>query len=499
MVLQSPVLLILCSAVLYALSFPPLSCWPLAWISLVPFFVVVTRRPPKPAAAYGLLWGVVMSGVFGWCFPTMVVNYFGVSLVVGWVCFLAVCLGLFGVYFSAFALWLSWVTRRGRATPLLIGLAWGAGEFARANLLWGNPLALLGYSQVTLTRLSQIADFSGPYGVGMLIAAVNAYGAGLFSPALCGRQPLVAIIGGVCLVSCAFLYGEWRLSQTFTTGEAIPVAIVQAAIERSLRWDPAHRDANLDRYLALTKEIASARPRLIFWPENAVDFYLQEDGPEREAILRVVQDLNADLVLGGPSYGYGASHVYYQNSVFLLRQRRVVGRYDKIRLVPFAETDQFREFFSRELLHLKPGRSSRTLRAQDLRIGAFLCFEAMYPGLVRNFARRGAEVLVNPSNDDWFGTSALARHLLDIASVRAIENRRYLVRPTSTGFSAVFDPYGRAVALSGFGAPEVLTASVYPSQAITPYQWWGDLPSWIAVGCISLALAWQFFRSKGTS
>lgn len=496
MLLHSPVFLTLCSAALYALSFPPFSFWPLAWIALIPFFVALTRMPPKPAAAYGMLWGVVMSGVFGWCFPTMVVNYFGVSLVVGWVCFFAVCLGIFGVYFSAFALWLSWVARRGRINPLWVGLAWGVGEFARANLLWGNPLALLGYSQVTLTRLSQIADFSGPYGVGMLIAAVNAYGAGLFSPALRGRQPLVSLIGVVCLVSGAFLYGEWRLSQTFTTGAAIPVAIVQAAIERQLRWDPAHRDANLDRYLALTKEIASARPRLIFWPENAVDFYLQEDGPEREAILRVVQDLNADLVLGGPSYGYGASHVYYQNSVFLLRKRRVAGRYDKIRLVPFAETDQFREFFSRELLHLKPGRSSRTLRAEDVRIGAFLCFEAMYPDVVRNFTRRGAEVLANPSNDDWFGTFALARHLLDIASVRAIENRRYLVRPTSTGFSAVFDPYGRAVALSRFGAPDVLTASIYPSQAITPYQRWGDLLSWIAVGCITLTSALQFFRRK---
>jgi apolipoprotein N-acyltransferase len=481
-----PVFCILCSAVLYALSFPPFSFWPLAWIALVPFFIVLTRMPPKPAAAYGMLWGIAMTGAFGWCFPTMVANYFGFSLVVGWVCFLAVCLGLFGVYFSAFAVWLSWFAHRGRATPLLVGLAWGVGEFARANLLWGNPLALLGYSQVSLTRLSQIADFSGPYGVGMLVAFVNASVAGLFSPTLRGRRLVIATAEVVLVVSCALAYGEWRLSQTFTTGEAIPVAIVQAAIERPMRWDPAHRDANLSRYLALTKEVASARPRFIFWPENAVDFYLQEDGPEREAILNVVRDLKVDLVLGGPSYGYGATHVYYQNSVFLMRQRGVVGRYDKIRLLPFAETDQLSEFFSREPLHLKPGRYSRMLRAKDVRIGAFLCFEAMYPDLVRNFARRGAEILVNPSNDDWFGTFAPARHLLDIASVRAIENRRYLVRPTSTGFSAVVDPYGHTVALSRYGAPEVLTASVYPSRTLTPYQRWGDIAPWIAVACFTI-------------
>jgi apolipoprotein N-acyltransferase len=491
-----PLLLTICSAVLYALSFPPVSFSFLAWIALVPFFLAVTHVRPVIALSLGLLWGVVMTAGFGWCFPTMVADYFGLSPLVGWLFFFLVCLGLFGIYFSVFAAWLSWLAHRRAVNPLLVGLGWGVCEFARANLFYGNPLALLSYSQVSFTRLSQIADFAGPYGVSMVVAAVNACLAGLFSSTLRSRGPLVSTLGPVCAIGCALAYGEWRLTQTFTTGAPVKVAVVQAAIDRQFRWAPEHREINLGRYLALTKEVASVRPRLIFWPENAVDFYLQEEAPERDAILGIVRDLNADLVLGGPSYGYGASHVYYQNSVFLVRKGRLAGRYDKIRLLPFAETDQLRELFSREPLHLKPGRSSRTLRAEDIRLGAFVCFEAMYPDLVRRFAAHGAEVLVNPSNDDWFGVSAPARHLLDIASVRAIENRRYLVRPTSTGFSAIIDPHGRAVALSRFGAPEVLTASVSPSRAQTPYQRWGDLTAWIAVAYIVIASLRQRVRLK---
>lgn len=474
----APLFLTLFSAVLYALCFPPLSFWPCAWLALVPFFVALTRVRSLAAGGYGMLWGIAMTGGFGWSFPDLVANYFGMSWALGWVGLLAVGVGLFGIYVAAFSLWFSWLVRKQIMHPLLIGVGWGVCEFARANLLWGNPLALLGYSQVSFTRLVQIADVTGPYGVGMLIAAVNACLAGCLTSSLRGRHFVAscAFVGFVLVGALA--YGEWRLRQTFTSGEPIPVAVVQGAIERKLRWDPEHRQANLERYLSLTKEAAATHPRFVFWPENAVDFYLQEDVPESKAILRAAREEGINLILGGPSYGYGASRLYYRNSVFLIRNGRMADRYDKIRLLPFAETGQLRDLFPKPPLNLEPGRRPRTLRADGLRIGPLICFEAMYPELARSIARQGAEVLVNPANDDWFDHAAPARHLLDIATLRAIENRRYIVRPTATGFSAVIDPYGRTVVRSGFSTPEVLTASIYSSRANTPYQQWGEATGW---------------------
>jgi apolipoprotein N-acyltransferase len=149
--------------------------------------------------------------------------------------------------------------------------------------------------------------------------------------------------------------------------------------------------------------------------------------------------------------------------------------------LPFAERTQFGGGISLEQITYAPGRRFHSLRVGDIRVGAFICFEAMYPELVRNFVRQGADILANPSNDDWFGHAAPARLMLDMVTVRAIENRRYLVRPTTTGFSAIIDPHGRAVALSGFGTPEILTASVRPSRVESPYQRWGDATSWITL------------------
>src|SRR2546425_2985276 len=143
-----PLLLTLLSASLYALSFPPCSFFPLTWVALVPFFVAASMVRPGYAAACGILWGVAAAYGVGWWFPKMVANYLGLSIVAGWVGFFAVGIGLAGTYFGVFAAWLSWLAHRQAANPLLLAAGWGACEFARADLLIGNPWALAGYSQV---------------------------------------------------------------------------------------------------------------------------------------------------------------------------------------------------------------------------------------------------------------------------------------------------------------------------------------------------------------
>jgi apolipoprotein N-acyltransferase len=305
--------------------------------------------------------------------------------------------------------------------------------------------------------------------------------AGFFLSGWRDKRLIVSLLFVSFVLGAVFLYGEWRLSQTFTVGKPLPIAIVQGAIEQQLRWRPEYRKANLDRYLALTQEAAASHPLLIFWPEYAVDFHLQLDSPLREAVFQVTRELGADLLLGGQAYSQGIGNVEFYNSVFLVHRGRLAGRYDKTLLLPFAESNQVERLFPEIPNRYAPGRSIQVLRAPIARIGAFVCFEAMYPDLVRKFVRRGAEVLANPSNDGWFGHAVPARHQLDIASVRAIENRRYLVRATTTGISAVIDPFGRIVTSSEFGLPAMLTTTIYRSHARTPYQRWGDVLCWLAL------------------
>jgi apolipoprotein N-acyltransferase len=479
-----PLFLTLLSAGLYALSFPPFSLSFIAWIALVPFFLAVALVGPGVAALYGFLWCLVAAYGVGWWFPEMIANYLQVPLVIGWLGFFAVSIGLAGVYFAGFAAWGAWLTQRNCASPWFLAAGWSVCEFVRANLLIGNSWALLGYSQISHIQLMQIADATGPYGVGFLIAAVNAHFAQWLVPAGPQKRLLVSSLSLMVLLVGVLLYGDWRLSQTFTVGQPLPITVVQGAIEQKLRWQPAYRRANLDRYLALTRGAMATHPLLIFWPEYAVDFHLQLDSPLRESVFQISRDLDADLVLGGQYYNYGEADVEFYNSVFLVHRGRLAGRYDKTLLLPFAEANQVENLFPGIPNRYIPGQSIRVLRAPLARIGAFVCFEAMYPDLVKKFVLRGAELLANPSNDGWFGHATPAQHQLQIVSLRAIENRRYLVRATTTGISAVIDPYGRIVVSSEFGVPAVLTTTIARSHETTPYQRWGDLLCWVALICV---------------
>ena len=479
------VLLTVVSAALYAASFPPLGLAPLAWVALAPFLVAAVRVRPLGAACLGTLWGVLMGLGVAWWLPAMIAGYFELPAVAGWLGFLVVALGLTAWYVAAFAAWLSWLAERRAMGPLLVAAGWGASELARARLLVGNPWALTAYSQVRFTTLVQIADLAGPYGIGMLIAAVNAAVAGLVAPRLRARRPRVAVVGLVLTLVATLAYGSHRLSETFATGEPATVALVQGAIERGFSWRPEYGRLGVERYLALTRDARALRPRLVVWPESAISAYLQEPTPEQRAILQATRELGADLLLGGPHYEFSDRRTLYHNSIFAVHAGRVTGRYDKIRLLPLAEENLPSRLLARET-SFTPGAHVTLLEAGDLRIGAFICWEAMYPELVREFALAGAEVLANLSNDAWFGDRAPARLHLDIASLRAIENRRYLLRATATGLSAVIDPYGRTLTESRLREPEVLSATIRPSDARTPYQRWGDSVAWAA---LALALA----------
>src|SRR5690606_32936706 len=166
---------------------------------------------------------------------------------------------------------------------------------------------------------------------------------------------------------------------------------------------------------------------------------------------------------------------------------RVRGRYDKIRLVPFAESAPLGPRWVADDRAYTPGASLAPLATGAARDGAFVCGEALFPGVARALAPAGAELLANPSTDHWCRTRDGAGQHRRAARLRAIENRRWLVRPTTTGFSAVIDPRGRVVAKSGFGSAEVLTAEVRRSHAVTPAQVAGDAPLLAALGLVAIS------------
>jgi apolipoprotein N-acyltransferase len=478
------------SGMAHATAFPPLSWSVVAWVALAPLLVACAALPPRRAAMAGMCWALTAGAGATWFLPTMLSGYFGMAPLPSGLAAVAIVCGLHGVYVSGYAAWVAWLARRGAANPWLLAGGWLACEVARAHGPGGVPWAITAYSQLGWTSLVQIADLAGPHGIGLLVAAVNAGVAAFLVPALRGRRPVLAATTIAAALVGTLVYGEWRLGQTFGDGPALGVAVVQAGATSP---SPADRGARLARHVELTTRAAAARPRLVVWPEYALETYLQEGSPTRDAVLATADRTGGDLIVGGPHYAKSAAGTRHHNSAFLVRDGRVAARYDKHRLVPFAEDDRLAWLVGAVPSGYAPGDGSFVLPATDVRAGVLVCLEAMFPELAREAVRQGAEVLVNLSNDAWLGGPAPARQQLDIAALRAVENRRWVVRAATTGFSAVIDPYGRTVTSSTFDAHQVLHATVRASRARTPYQRWGDALAWLAIAGVALATSRALF------
>lgn len=472
------------SGLVYAAGFPPLS-WSIApWLALAPLLVACAVLSPLRAAVAGMCWACTVAVGTAWFLPGMLSGYFGLATVPSWIATVAIVGGLNGVYVSGYAAWVAWLAQRRAANPLLLAGGWVTCEFARAHSGVGSPWVLSAYSQVHWTPLIQIADLAGPYGIAMLIAGVNASAAAWLVPVLRGRRPRLATAAIAAALVGALLYGHWRLGQPFADGAAVRVAVVQGGAPPA---DRSQRAARLARYLGLTTAGAAPQTDLVVWPEYAVEAYLEEPSPTRDAVLRMSHETRADVILGGPHYAASPSGTRYYNSAYLVRDGRLAARYDKHQLVPFAEDGRFSWMLGERATSYTPGPGTFVLPATALRAGMLLCVEAMFPDLVRQAVDQGADVLVNLSNDAWFGHAGAARQQLDIATLRAVESRRYLVRAAASGVSAVIDPYGRTLAESGFDTFQVLNATVHASHARTPYQRWGDAFAWMVIAGAAIA------------
>jgi predicted amidohydrolase len=283
-------------------------------------------------------------------------------------------------------------------------------------------------------------------------------------------------------------YG-WLLPLPPSTELPLAVAIVQGNIDQGVKWDPAWQSKALQLYRYLTLEAARERPRLIVWPETAVPFFLRED-PRRAELETLARAAGAYLLVGAPDRLSEQS----RNSAFLVGpDGRMLGQYDKRHLVPFGEYVPLRRllFFVNVLAgggigEFAPGKEATVFSTPAGRFGVVICYEAIFPGEVREFFLGGADFLVNITNDAWFGRSAAPAQHLAMAAFRAVENRAYLVRAANTGISAIVAPDGRIVRSSGLFTPAVLSAPITPRAGVSFYTRYGDLFAW---GTVVVALA----------
>jgi apolipoprotein N-acyltransferase len=466
---------------LLALAFPrPDLAW-LAWIALVPLLLVVAKRPFRSGFVAGL---VFFAAILYWI--NIVMTTYGhmhpLFSVIAWLLLSA----YLALYFGA-ATWAAGRLKELRGYPLSLTLPvlWVALEFLREFLLTGFPWATLGYSQHGNLKLIQSADLFGVYGLSYLLVLVNA----VIAEWLLARQqqrrhrPVMAVLVAIALVGGAWGYGHWRLGKDLDgRPDRLQVSVVQGNIPQDIKWLPEFQQETVKIYRDLSLTAArTQKPGLIIWPEAATPFYYQDSNALTEKVTTLPREAGAALLFGSPVYRKEPGGVRYLNSAFLLDPAgKEKGRSDKIHLVPFGEyvpLKRFLPFIDKIVVGIgdfSPG-TINPLPLNGHKLGVLVCYEAIFPELAREWVRQGSGLLVNITNDAWFGNSSAPWQHLAMVRFRAVENRVWIARAANTGISAFVAPSGRLHAATSLFVPASATVEVGLGARPGLYARMGDL------------------------
>lgn len=495
------------SGILQVLLFPKFSLSWVSWVALVPLLIALFREASwKRALLLGWIFGLVFfSGCCYWILEVLQgygdMHWSGALLLFALlIVYLSLFPGLFACAFSRLSL------RFPGGCFLLAPCLWVATEYLRGHLLTGFPWCLTGYVLVDETSLARIATVTGVYGLSFLVVWINALIAGVFfrsRPAVVGLPVTLAFLG-------VLMWTETKPAEASHTGKA-RARLVQTHIPLDHPWDPQSQSRLLDELIELSlsppfKDSATTpeapslpaeppRARLVIWPETPAPFYYHEDSSFRKSMSGLAASSRSSLLFGFVDWPteHASSNTGPYNSVGTVSpQGKLIAQYDKMHLVPFGEYVPwswlffFVEKISTGVGDYRPGSRVVVSRLESgEKVGVFICYEAVVPNLVRRFVAEGAEVLVNITNDAWFGDSAAPHQHLLMARMRAVENRRYLLRAANSGISAVIDPWGRVLSSTGLHRRTVLDGDFRFRRASTFYSRNGDLFAWL---CLVLSL-----------
>jgi apolipoprotein N-acyltransferase len=510
-------LLVGLSSLLQVLIFPLPGLYVLSWIAFVPLIVALLRARPAGALeidgspnlqaatpgqgfllgyASGILW---YAGTCYWIYDTMH-QYGGLSKPLALLALFLFCLYL-GLYHGFFGLLLSWSAGPGRdnrrallAAPFL----WVAVELARTRVT-GFPWNLLGTAQVDNISLSRITTWTGVYGVSFEIILVNVAVAAAFLVPRKRRSLLL-----IAALTAAAVLQAGRLVDAPAFAPDHSALLVQENIPVDETWTRPTFERTVHELTDLSMKAQASQPipadtfiskadqaDLIVWPESPAPFFTS-DPLFRDPVSQMARMTHSWVVTGAigtvpaAQGGAGISGSPVFNSAALVSPSGDwMARYDKVHLVPFGEYLPFPKLFAfaggltKEVGEFQTGTSRAPLEAGRKRLGVFICYESVFPGEVREFANQGAEVLVNLSNDGWYGDSGAYAQHLNQTRMRAIENNRWILSATNTGVTASIDPYGRTVARLPRKQRAALVAPYALTSVTTFYTRHGDWFCWL--------------------
>lgn len=456
------------SGLVTALAMPWPGLWPLAWVGLVPLLCVLRGSQIRSGALCGAVFGAVYFGV--------VMHWLLIFGFLPWLIAAVVATPVYVALFGAVATRLM-PDRVGTWGYFLVPAAWTAVQWLRslgpAGLTWGS----LAHTQANSTGILQIASLLGPWAIDFLVCAFNLALAGtLLSTSSRRFTPLVVT---TAVVLFAFGWGNYEVRREITAADALSVAVVQGNLPQGGPIDQAFIDLAITRYSDMTAEAAQGGAEIIVWPETTLP--VRVDASWDALLSSIAERHSATIIVGGydapesPSEkrGYNSAHVYDSTG-------HKLGVYHKVQLVPYGEYVPLRkqmpwlERYGIRAVDVLPGQTHNAIDTGVGKVGICICFESLFPAIARAEVKDGAQFLVVMTNDSWFLRTQAARGHLMMSQLRAVENRRYVVRAAATGISTIIDPYGRSTGELGIFERGLVKGRIHLADTSTLYTRLGD-------------------------
>jgi apolipoprotein N-acyltransferase len=503
---KSDITLSIISGILMSLGFPLFDFYPAAWFALVPLLFALRGKSTKQSFWLGTLSGMAFYlGTIYWVYHSMY-HYGYLPLYVSILIMCLLCLYL-SLYTGLFSMLFNYVSASFRMPAMIAAPAiWVTMEYIRTYALTGYPWALLGYSQYKFLPLIQISDITGVYGISFLLIAFNC---AIFDVIRTYTKrddptaPLPAVVLSCAIVltgiiGMSLFYGMESLADE-NNGSKIKVSVVQGNIPQDKKWNYEFQRDVIDKYKKLTSEISS-NPDLIVWPETAVPFIYGKSKIYTEEINEFQKGYDNYLLFGAIASKDNSQLA--NSSVLLSPEGRISAMYDKMHLVPYGEYVPLRKYmpFIDKLTAVSGdfavGREPVVMETPFARIGNLICYEIIFPGLVRQFAANGANLFVTITNDAWFGPTSAPYQHFSKAVFRAIENRVPVARAANTGISGFIDSRGRILGTSGIFVEAAMTQELSIGHEKSIYTKYGDIFAYLCIISTVLLLTAAFYKSR---
>lgn len=481
------------SGFLLFLSFPKFDLFFLPWIALAPVLISLYDKSENFSFKAGLALGMVyFFGTTYWIYHALhVYGSFPLLISIVVVLILSLYLSLYPAVFC----WLYCIAIKKTTLPALLvaPCLWTSLEFIRSYAFTGFPWSSLGYSQYNFLPLIQFADITGIYGVSFIILSFNGLIADIyFFKRIRMEKPLYSsmslITGFICfaiILVLIFSYGLYRLYED-REGTTVKAAIVQGNIDQDKKWNISYQKSVLHTYKSLTLKTLSESPDLIIWPETALPFSFNDDKMLTDELVNFQKELGSYMLFG--SILVKKEEKKLSNSAVLLdKNGKVSYIYDKIHLVPFGEYVPVRKilFFIDKLVYgvgdYHPGDSYHKAVTPFGSFATLICYEIIFPGMVRKFFLKDGDFIVTITNDAWFGATNGPYQHFSMAVFRAIENRKPVLRAANSGISGYIDSNGRILSKTELFDRTYSISELKKDSTKTIYTRFGDIFAYLCI------------------